>query len=326
MPTLRLVPVSGGPIDVTQDRSLVGRDPACDIVVADGSVSRKHALLERRGDAWYVVDQGSANGTYVNSLKVTEAALKNGQELRFGALAFRVDLVEDPEATVAGPTPLRDTDTLMAPSFPERPGAGSAATPPSPPAPPAPPPPPIPRAATGPPPPSAAAARERFRSPAGSPVPPMAGGPPPPKKGKGPLFWTLAGCCGCLLAGVLIVALVAGGAFVLTQGAAHAAHSELTLIRQGDLDSAYDALSTSYRREMSREAFTRLVEEHPVLRDNRDATFFSRSFENDRAILAGVVTSMSGQSEHLRVELVKEGGEWKVSDIRFGGGFWAHGD
>jgi hypothetical protein len=321
MPTLRLVPVSGAPIDVTQERSLVGRDPSCDIVVSDGSVSRKHARLEQRGEAWYVVDQGSANGTFVNSLKVAEAALKNGQELRFGALAFRVDLIEDPEATVARPTPLRDTDTVMAPSFPAAPPAGAPA-----PAPPPPPPPPIPRAAAGPPPPSAAAARDRFRPATGSPVPPMAGGPPPPKKGKGPLFWILTGCCGCLLAGILIVALVAGGAFVLTQGAAHAAHAELTLIRQGDLDSAYDGLSTSYKGELSREEFTRLVEEHPVLRDNRDATFFSRSFENDQAVLRGVVTSMSGQSEHIRVELVKEGGEWKVSDIGFGGGFWTHGD
>jgi hypothetical protein len=321
MPSLRLVPVSGSPIDVTQDRSLVGRDPGCEIVVSDGSVSRKHARLERRGETWYVVDQGSANGTYVNSLKVAEAALKNGQELRFGALAFRVDLVEDPEATVAGPTPLRETDTVMAPSLPATPPTGSSA-----PAPPAPPPPPIPRAAAGPPPPSAAAARDRFRPAGGSPVPPMAGGAPPPKKGRGPLFWILAGCCGCLLAGVLVLALVVGGAFVLTQGAADAAHAELALIRQGDLDSAYDALGTAYKGRMSREEFTRLVEEHPVLRDNRDATFFSRNFENDQAVLGGVVTSMSGQSEHVRIELVKEDGRWKVSDIRFGGGFWTHGD
>jgi hypothetical protein len=321
MPTLRLVPVSGSPIDVTQDRSLVGRDPGCDIVVSDGSVSRKHARLERRGDAWYVVDQGSANGTYVNSLKVAEAALKNGQELRFGALAFRVDLIEDPEATVAGPTPLRETDTVMAPSLPATPPAGSSA-----PAPPAPPPPPIPRAAAGPPPASAAAARDRFPPAGGSPVPPMAGGAPPPKKGKGPLFWIVTGCCGCLVVGVLLLALIVGGAFVLTQGAADAAHAELALIRQGDLDSAYDALSTSYRGKMSREEFTQLVEQHPVLRDNRDATFLSRSFENDQAVLRGVVTSMSGQSEHVRIELVKEDGQWKVSDIRFGGGFWARED
>jgi FHA domain/Domain of unknown function (DUF4864) len=322
MATLRLVPVSGNPIDVTQDNSLVGRDPGCDIVVTDGSVSRKHARLERRGEAWYVVDQGSANGTYVDSLKVGEAALKNGQELRFGVLAFRVDFVEDPEATVAGPIPMRETDTVMAPSVPPTPPAVSP--PPPPPPPPPLPPPPVPRAATAPPPPSAAAARERFHPPGRSPVPPMAGGAPPAKKGKGPLFWILTGCCGCLLAVALLAALVGGGVFVLTQGAARAVHSELALVRQGDLEAAYDALSTGYKSEMSREEFVQLVGQHPALQSNKDATFYSRSVHNDRAVLAGVVVSSSGESEHVRFELVKEGGEWKVSAIRFDGGFWTH--
>ena len=115
MSTLRLVPVSGQPIDVVKDQTVVGRDPSCEIVVADGSVSRKHARLERRGLVWWVVDQGSANGTYLNSLRIAEQALKNGQELRFGALAFRVDLKEDPEATVAQPiVNPDDSATVMA--------------------------------------------------------------------------------------------------------------------------------------------------------------------------------------------------------------------
>src|SRR5512144_2956081 len=101
MSSLRLVPVSGHPIDVVKDQSTVGRDPGCEIVVTDGSVSRRHARLERRGPEWWVVDQGSANGTYINSQRVAEQALRDGQELRFGALAFRVDIIVDPEATVA---------------------------------------------------------------------------------------------------------------------------------------------------------------------------------------------------------------------------------
>ena len=82
-------------------------------------MSRRHARLELRSDAWWVVDQGSANGTYVNSLKVAETALKDGQELRFGALAFRVDIEEDPEATVASPILPEATETVMAAPTPD---------------------------------------------------------------------------------------------------------------------------------------------------------------------------------------------------------------
>ena len=142
MLSLRLVPVSGDPIEVTRDKSLVGRDPTCEIVVTDGSVSRRHTRLELRGGAtWWVVDQGSANGTYVNSLKVAETELKDGQELRFGALAFRVDIEEDPEATVASPMLMENTETVMAAPTP----ALSETPPPTPP----PTPTPTPKAARG---------------------------------------------------------------------------------------------------------------------------------------------------------------------------------
>ena len=240
MATLRLVPVSGPAIDEVKDPTMVGRDPSCEIVVTDGSVSRRHARLERRAGAWWVVDQGSANGTYVNSLKVAEQALKNNQELRFGAMAFRVDLHEDPEATVATPFLSDDSATVMAPSTP--PPIPHAAPPPPLPSTPTPrpaAPPPIPHAAAAPPPspPSAAAAKERFRGAApAAPVPQMPGGAPPAKKGKSPLFWVAIGCCGCLLLVAALAGVIGGGVFMATKGAADAAHAWLGHVRQNQTD------------------------------------------------------------------------------------------
>src|SRR6185503_6340229 len=106
------------PIEIGQDQVLVGREPTCDVVLTDGSVSRKHARIEKRGRLWTVVDQGSANGTFVDSQRITETALRSGQELRFGSVAFRVEiegeetaaatiLTDTPDATVVhtAPTP-----------------------------------------------------------------------------------------------------------------------------------------------------------------------------------------------------------------------------
>ena len=84
MATLRLIPASGSPIEITREESLLGRDPSCDVMVADGSVSRKHARIEHRAGAWIVTDQGSANGTFLDSQKIGEATVRHGQELRFG--------------------------------------------------------------------------------------------------------------------------------------------------------------------------------------------------------------------------------------------------
>jgi hypothetical protein len=311
MVSLRLVPVSGNPIEVTKDPSLVGRDPGCEIVVTDGSVSRRHARLERRQGVWWVVDQGSANGTYVNSLKVAETALKNSQELRFGAMAFRVDLAEDPEATVAAPA--ISEDTVMATPRPE-------ATPkPSPAAPPPAPPPAPPRAAgTPPPPPPPPAGAGTPRRGVTPPVPQMpAGGGGPAKKGRGPLFWSAVGCCGCILLAILLAGLISGGLFVMTKGAADAAQAHLQLIRQGDIEAAYADLSDELRAQVSLQDYERLIAQHEILRHSTDATFFSRSVDNDRAVLHGVVTTADGQSEQITMELVKRGGAWKITALRF---------
>ncbi|HVR70892.1 MAG TPA: FHA domain-containing protein, partial [Vicinamibacteria bacterium] len=136
MSTLRLVPVIGDDLVVDLDSAVVGREPTCDVVVEHGSVSRRHAVLERRGGSWFVVDQGSANGTFLDSVKVGEGALRHGQELRFGAAAFRVDL---PEASdEAGATLLTSVPeaTVLTPaaqvSRPAAPPARSVAPPPLP--------------------------------------------------------------------------------------------------------------------------------------------------------------------------------------------------
>jgi pSer/pThr/pTyr-binding forkhead associated (FHA) protein len=46
----------------------IGRDPKNDIVVKDDPlVSRKHALIEKEGSRYYIMDKGSTNGSYLNN-------------------------------------------------------------------------------------------------------------------------------------------------------------------------------------------------------------------------------------------------------------------
>ncbi len=303
MATLRLVPVSGPPIDVIKDPSAVGRDPSCDVVVTDGSVSRRHARLEQRGDEWWVVDQGSANGTFVNSLRVAEQVLKPGQELRFGAQGFRVDLVQDPEATVA--TPILADESAGAP-----PPAASGVTqvPPQAPAPPLPPPvstpPPLPRPAVPP-------VSPRRPTP---PVRQMPAGPAGAKKGRSPFFWIAIGCCGCLLLVAIVAGILGGGVYMATKGAADAGHAWLGAVREGRTDEAVSGLSNGYRERLTRAEFREIAS---TIQRSTDATFFSRSVENERAKLAGVLTGPAG-SQPIEITLVKEGDAWKVDDVSLG--------
>lgn len=69
----------------------LGRDPKCDIVLPDDSVSGTHATLVQGQRGWRLIDLGSRNGTYVDERPVTECVLAGPCELRVGhvTLVFR---------------------------------------------------------------------------------------------------------------------------------------------------------------------------------------------------------------------------------------------
>ena len=66
------------------ERTTIGRSPDCDIFLDDVTVSRKHAMLVRRDDAYYIEDQGSLNGTFLNRRRIESGRLENGDELQSG--------------------------------------------------------------------------------------------------------------------------------------------------------------------------------------------------------------------------------------------------
>ncbi len=73
-------------------RYVVGRGSACDLVLADLTVSRVHAEL-RKGDdgSWMLVDLGSLNGTRLNGWRlVGPARVRSGDEISFGDVGFLV--------------------------------------------------------------------------------------------------------------------------------------------------------------------------------------------------------------------------------------------
>jgi FHA domain/zinc-ribbon domain len=62
----------------------VGRSPDCGIFLDDVTVSRKHAILVERDGNFFIEDQGSLNGTFVNRKRVESAQLEDGDELQVG--------------------------------------------------------------------------------------------------------------------------------------------------------------------------------------------------------------------------------------------------
>ena len=67
-----------------EGQTTIGRSPDCGIFLDDVTVSRRHAILSERGDGFFIEDQGSLNGTFVNRKRVESAQLEDGDELQIG--------------------------------------------------------------------------------------------------------------------------------------------------------------------------------------------------------------------------------------------------
>jgi pSer/pThr/pTyr-binding forkhead associated (FHA) protein len=69
---------------------VIGRELQCDIHVPLAYVSRRHAEISVADGQLKIKDLGSANGTYINGVKQTEAVLQDGDEIRLDQFRFKV--------------------------------------------------------------------------------------------------------------------------------------------------------------------------------------------------------------------------------------------
>jgi chromosome segregation ATPase len=74
-----------------KDRLTIGRTEQNDIQLKASYVSRRHAVIVTDREKTRVIDWGSKNGVFVNSDRVTEHFLRNGDSVRIGTAEFRYE-------------------------------------------------------------------------------------------------------------------------------------------------------------------------------------------------------------------------------------------
>jgi hypothetical protein len=67
-----------------KEQTTVGRSPDCDVFLDDVTVSRRHAQVLRRDGHYFIEDQGSLNGTFLNRRRIESGQLEDGDELQIG--------------------------------------------------------------------------------------------------------------------------------------------------------------------------------------------------------------------------------------------------
>ncbi|MBI1941011.1 MAG: FHA domain-containing protein, partial [Acidobacteria bacterium] len=120
--------LAGRTFTVSPKGLLIGRDPvSCQVVVADDEISRSHAWVgfNDQGDV-VVRDCNSANGTYVNRVRIQERIVRPTDEVSVGTShrhVFRVEGVQAPPSSVPR------TESFVVPQREATPSAASVMPP-----------------------------------------------------------------------------------------------------------------------------------------------------------------------------------------------------
>jgi len=94
----RLVAKDGSIYPIRKRKTGIGRASNSDIFFEDTKISRHHAQLISDGRHYYLVDNMSLNGTYVNDTRIDEIRLSDGDRIRIGGQELRFELEQaEPE-------------------------------------------------------------------------------------------------------------------------------------------------------------------------------------------------------------------------------------
>ena len=88
----------GATLEMSQRREYtVGRSGNTDLQLRDPPVSRVHCKIEFDGDYFWLIDNGSANGTLVNEQRVQRYMLYDGDTITLGKTDIQFRITEPPE-------------------------------------------------------------------------------------------------------------------------------------------------------------------------------------------------------------------------------------
>ena len=111
-------------VQLTKDRTTLGRRPYNDIVIDNLAVSGEHAVIHMSVSEVILEDLNSTNGTYVNGKAIKKQALQNGDGIEVGK--YKIRFVGDNAADTFDKTMVVQARPPSAPAAPFAPAAAAA--------------------------------------------------------------------------------------------------------------------------------------------------------------------------------------------------------
>jgi signal transduction histidine kinase len=91
----------------------IGRSSQNDVILRDSTVSSLHAVILFLNETYFIEDRDSANGVYVNGIKVHRKRLRDGDEISLGKTRLRFQASSPTEQTAAIPIKRRHSQEII---------------------------------------------------------------------------------------------------------------------------------------------------------------------------------------------------------------------
>jgi pSer/pThr/pTyr-binding forkhead associated (FHA) protein len=112
-------------VQLTKDRTTLGRRPYNDIVIDNLAVSGEHAVLAMTGNEVYLEDLNSTNGTYINGKAVKKQLLQNNDTVEIGK--YKIKFMQEQAGPTYEKTMILKPGAVLPPvKPPAQPAAGGA--------------------------------------------------------------------------------------------------------------------------------------------------------------------------------------------------------
>jgi pSer/pThr/pTyr-binding forkhead associated (FHA) protein len=113
-------------VQLTKDRTTLGRRPYNDIVIDNLAVSGEHAVLQLTGNDVFLEDLNSTNGTYVNGKAVKKQLLQNNDTVEIGK--YKIKFINEAPGATFEKTMIIKPGTVPPMAKPAAPVAAAAKT------------------------------------------------------------------------------------------------------------------------------------------------------------------------------------------------------
>lgn len=111
---------------------------------------------------------------------------------------------------------------------------------------------------------------------------------------------------------VIAIALV----FYFTSGLTGPANEQLSAIKSGKIETAYNMTSKAFQQATSMDNFKIFIEQNPILKDYKSVSFTQRNIESGSGYISGTIENADGSQMKIEYQLVKEDDKWKIQAMQ----------